>query len=151
MSTDEPKKPYVYQPLPANHPNYPRIYGVAGPGVPEHVIDKRFTREEADEILVVLSEKSYWPTPAQVQVEMITAVFTAVQIELGKAMAAWPPFNSAHEGFAVLQEEIDELWEHVRVKQKNRDLSAMQKEALQVAAMAMRFALEVCTEERGRK
>jgi hypothetical protein len=60
-------------------------------------------------------------------------------------------FNSAHEGFAVLLEEVDELKAHVWMKQKNRDLPAMRKEAMQVAAMAMRFALEVCDEQRGRK
>lgn len=71
--------------------------------------------------------------------------------ELNTATDSWPPFNSAHEGFAVLLEEMDELWTHVRTNQKRRDLLAMRKEAIQVAAMAMRFAFEVCNEERGRK
>ena len=74
-----------------------------------------------------------------------------VEDELNSAQCSWPPFNSAHEGFAVLKEEVDELWDHVRTKQKDRDLKAMRKEAIQVAAMACRFALEVCSEERGRK
>lgn len=68
-----------------------------------------------------------------------------------QAMQNWPPMNSAHEGFAVLAEEVDELWEHVRINQKKRDLVLMRKEALQVAAMALRFAVEVCNEERGRR
>lgn len=68
-----------------------------------------------------------------------------------KASKAWPPMNSAHEGYGVILEELDELWEHVKTKQKNRDLAAMRKEAIQVAAMAIRFATEVCDEERGRK
>lgn len=72
-------------------------------------------------------------------------------MEVDKAFANWPPFNSAHEGYAVLAEELDELWEHVKTRQKHRDLVAMRKEAIQVAAMAMRFAIEVCGEERGRK
>lgn len=72
-------------------------------------------------------------------------------VELRVAEVNWPPFNSAHEGFAVLMEEVDELWEHVKTNQKKRDLAAMRKEAIQVAAMAMRFAKEVCSEERGRK
>lgn len=63
----------------------------------------------------------------------------------------WGEFNSAHEGFAVLLEEVDELKAHVWTNQKKRDLQAMRKEALQVAAMATRFAMEVCDEERGRR
>lgn len=71
--------------------------------------------------------------------------------EVESATAIWPAFNSAHEGFAVLKEEVDELWDHVKTNQKRRDLPAMRREAIQVAAMALRFASEVCTEERGRK
>lgn len=77
--------------------------------------------------------------------------FAEVAAELDAA-AVWPAMNSAHEGFAVIQEEFNkELWEHVCMKQKNRNLAAMRKEAIQVAAMAIRFAIEVCNEERGRK
>lgn len=76
---------------------------------------------------------------------------TLVQHELKTAMTNWPAFNSAHEGFAVLKEEVDELWDHVKTNQKRRDLVAMKKEAIQVAAMALRFACEVCGEETGRK
>lgn len=71
--------------------------------------------------------------------------------EMTKATMNWPRFNSAHEGFAVLKEEVDELWDHVKTNQKKRDLAAMKKEAIQVAAMAMRFAAEVCDEEWGRR
>lgn len=78
----------------------------------------------------------------------------AVNIEvLGEILEArtnWPPFNSAHEGFAILNEEFDELKEHVWTNQKRRDLHAMRKEAIQLAAMAIRMAIEVCDERRGR-
>lgn len=63
----------------------------------------------------------------------------------------WPAMNSAHEAYAVLLEEVDELWDHVKTNQSKRNLNDMRKEAIQVAAMALRFAAEVCSEERGRK
>lgn len=78
-------------------------------------------------------------------------VLTEVEAVVIVAEADWPPFNTAHEGFAVLLEEVDELKAHVWMNQKKRNLTAMRLEALQVAAMAVRFALEVCSEERGRK
>lgn len=71
--------------------------------------------------------------------------------ELETAQANWPRFNSAHEGLAILEEEVTELRQHVHTNQKKRDLGAMYKEAIQVAAMAMRFAQEVCDEVTGRK
>jgi hypothetical protein len=71
--------------------------------------------------------------------------------EVASARANWPPFNSAHEGFAVLLEEVDELKAHVWTNQKRRDLPAMRKEAMQVAAMAIRFMQECCDETTGRK
>lgn len=78
-------------------------------------------------------------------------IWMEVQTEWAKATDKWPTFNSAHEGFAILKEEVDELWDYVKTNQKNRDLEAMRKEAIQIAAMAVRFATEVCDEERGRK
>lgn len=67
--------------------------------------------------------------------------------EVLRARKTWPPFNSAHEGFAVLLEEVDELKAHVWTKQKNRNLEAMRTEALQIAAMAISFAADCCGEQ----
>lgn len=71
--------------------------------------------------------------------------------ELASAMVHFPPLNSAHEAFAVLKEEVDKLWDHVKTSQKLRDIAAMRKEAIQVAAMALRFAQDICDWGRGRK
>lgn len=72
-----------------------------------------------------------------------------VEREIDRAGTAYPPFNSAHEGFAILLEEVDELWDLVKVKQSKRDIEAMKAEAIQIAAMAVRF-IEDCCEPDGR-
>lgn len=75
----------------------------------------------------------------------------AIRAEVESALESWPAFNSAHEGFSVMYEEVDELWEHVKMKPKNRDTAMMKAEAVQVAAMALRFILEVCNDQDGRR
>ncbi len=69
--------------------------------------------------------------------------------ELEKATSSYPAFNSAHEGYAVLKEEVDELWAEVMIKQGSRDIAKMRAEAIQVAAMAIRFAVDVCRDGAG--
>lgn len=70
-----------------------------------------------------------------------------IQEEYENACKHYPPFNSAHEGYAILKEEVDELWTLVKVKQKNHDLASMRDEAVQIAAMALRFITDVCDKE----
>lgn len=72
-----------------------------------------------------------------------------IDTELEFARGTFPPFNSAHEGYAVIAEELDELWQEVKAnkggtgKINEPQRMAMRKEAIQVAAMAMRFALDL--------
>jgi NTP pyrophosphatase (non-canonical NTP hydrolase) len=78
-------------------------------------------------------------------------ILSAVLDEFDFASEKYPAMNSPHEGYAVLLEEVDELKAHVWKKQGQRDLEAMRKEAIQVAAMAIRFAHDVCGLDRGQK
>jgi len=61
------------------------------------------------------------------------------------------PFASAHEAWAVMREELDELWELVRQKEFKRSRIRMRDEALDLAAAAIRFAAQVDDEIHGRK
>lgn len=81
----------------------------------------------------------------------IEVVLNDIFAEVVSATEKWPPFNSAHEGYAIILEELDELKEHVWMNQRRRDIEAMKREAVQVAAMAVRFAVEICNESKGRK
>jgi len=55
-------------------------------------------------------------------------------------------FHSAHEGYAILLEEVDELWDEVRKKESVQSKENMKKECIQIAAMAIAFINDICFE-----
>ncbi len=73
------------------------------------------------------------------------AALLEVQEEISRARAQHGPFNSAHEGYAVILEELDELWEEVRHRREARLAHRLRDEARQVAAMAIRFMTDVAS------
>ena len=62
--------------------------------------------------------------------------------EYRRATKKFGSFASTHEGYAVILEELDELWDEIK---KNSSKEVMRKEAVQVAAMGLRFMLDCCT------
>lgn len=64
--------------------------------------------------------------------------------EIEQARAKHRPINSAHEGYSVILEELDEFWEEVRKKRSERSKYRMVAELVQIAAMAQRTAEDVC-------
>lgn len=75
--------------------------------------------------------------------EKTDGLVSAIRAEFEQASNRYGAFNSAHEGYAVLLEEVDELWEEVKKSPKKRDMNAIRTEAIQVAAMALRFLHDV--------
>jgi len=53
------------------------------------------------------------------------------------------PFVNEHEAYAVILEEVDELWAEIKKNQKIYDLAAQRKEAKQAAAMLVRLMVEL--------
>jgi hypothetical protein len=80
-------------------------------------------------------------------IDKLSKALGEISAEAIDASTKFRPFNSAHEGYGVLLEEVDELWEEVKVKQSRRDKEKMRAEAIQVAAMALRFVVDVCDSE----
>lgn len=77
--------------------------------------------------------------------------FTCQEVfnEVLRAKTLFPvDFHNQHEGYAVILEEIDELWEEVKKNQKNYDIPAQRKEAIQCAAMCIRFIAELTTPDK---
>jgi hypothetical protein len=73
-------------------------------------------------------------------------VLAEVENELRDALADFDSFNSPHEGWAVIKEELDELWENVCANAGRSDTA--RAEAIQVAAMAVRYVLDLCPARR---
>ena len=74
----------------------------------------------------------------------LDAAVALATAELERACRKFPAgFHSGHEGYAVIHEELDELWDAV----KHDDATACRAEAVQVAAMALRYLVELCDEE----
>lgn len=72
----------------------------------------------------------------------IDDALTVMRGELIKAMTKHGPMASPHEGHGVIREELDELWDHVKAD-TGRTPKA-RKEAMQIAAMGLRYALDLC-------
>ncbi len=66
-----------------------------------------------------------------------------VDAELRRATEKFGAFHNTHEGYAVLLEEVDELWDDI----KANNLYASCDEAIQVAAMAMRYLFDLMPDD----
>lgn len=75
----------------------------------------------------------------------IEEILKDVEVELRSALKKHRTFPSAHHGHGVIQEELDELW--AEVKSQNPIRPKMRHEAIQVAAAAVRFVLDLCDED----
>ena len=58
-----------------------------------------------------------------------------------KAKTRFPEMCSPHDGYAVILEELDELWDAIKEDQYSTNLK---EEAKQVGAMALRFLVDCC-------
>ena len=66
-------------------------------------------------------------------------VMADVYVELRRSTEIHGGFRSQHEAYAILKEEVDELWDGIRHQDCN---SRIRKEAIQIAAMAIRFVMD---------
>jgi hypothetical protein len=77
----------------------------------------------------------------------LAGIVADVMHELSRAEAIFAPIASGHEGYAVILEEVEELWDEVRLKSGTPQ--GRRNEAIQVAAMAIRFVKDVSSKECG--
>ena len=76
-----------------------------------------------------------------VALTQVPKALTEIYLEYLRATSTFPQFASPHEGYAVLLEEVDELWDEIKNNKKPGAQERMRKEATQVGAMALRFLM----------
>lgn len=66
-------------------------------------------------------------------------IFETIAQEVVKAQKKFAPFNSPHEGYAIILEELDEMWDAL----KKNEYTEAELEVRQVAAMAVRYLYDL--------
>ncbi len=66
--------------------------------------------------------------------------------EYDQAAENRPSFHSLHEAYAILLEEVDELWLLIKQKPYPQRMGQIQAEAIQVSATALRLLVD-CTDD----
>lgn len=76
-----------------------------------------------------------------------------IEAEANAAKEKYGAFNSTHEGYAVLKEEVDELWEVIKQNTERRygtpevKAAKLIPELIQISAVALRMATELYNNE----
>jgi len=76
--------------------------------------------------------------------ERLTVICNDAMNEAERALNKYQrPYASEHEFYAVLKEEVEELWDEIKKKEELRDMVAMRKEAIQCTAVLIRFINQI--------
>lgn len=76
-----------------------------------------------------------------------------IEAEANAAKEKYGAFNSTHEGYAVLKEEVDELWEVIKRNTERHygvpvvKAAKLIPELIQISAVALRMATELSNNE----
>jgi hypothetical protein len=65
-------------------------------------------------------------------------IYLQIQAEVARAARHGEHFASLHEAYAVMLEEVDEVWDIARQKRRDRDELELRKELIQIAAMVVK-------------
>ncbi len=76
--------------------------------------------------------------------DKLTLAIKEIEAEVLRAKQLFPAdFHNQHEAYAVILEEIDELWVEIKKNHKHYDFKAQRVEAKQAAAMLARLMVEL--------
>ena len=113
------------------------------PGFFDAIKEVSFTEpEDAEQENRAQSSMTPEPTIAHRAVTLL-AFLQDVRDEVITAEEKHARLNSLHEAYAVILEELDELWDECRLKRQLRNQQHIYTELVQIAAMAARTATDL--------
>lgn len=86
-----------------------------------------------------------------IRVTRIGKAIKAMIAEYNLALMHNLPLHNTYEGWAVLKQKLDELWEEVKLGETGHSREVLRKEAAELGAATMRFIIDLTTEENHRK
>jgi len=67
-----------------------------------------------------------------------------IESEYNRASNLYPDFHSNHEAYAVIKEEVDELWDEIKKSKDVKGNNQIRHELIQVGAMVVRYLENLC-------
>ena len=74
----------------------------------------------------------------------IDEVLKLIKEEYERANTLYPPFHSNHEAYAVILEELDEVWDEIKKSKDVRGNERIRTELIQVGAIVVKYLENLC-------
>jgi hypothetical protein len=81
----------------------------------------------------------------------ITNIGKAIRLiipEYNQIICKSPPLQNTYEGWAMLEQGMEELWDEIKKDKKVQSPEQMRREAIFISATAMRFMIDLCLEDK---
>jgi len=67
-----------------------------------------------------------------------------IEQEYLRASDLYPDLHSNHEAYAVIKEEVDELWDAIKKNKDTKGNNQIRHELIQIGAMVVRYLDNLC-------
>lgn len=74
----------------------------------------------------------------------IDEAFKQIENEYLRATDLYPDLHSNHEAYAVIKEEMDELWDAIKKSKETHGNKEIREELIHVGAMVVRYLNNLC-------
>ena len=74
----------------------------------------------------------------------VQSILGSILKEFNRANTLYSAFHSNHEAYAVILEELDEVWDEIKKSKDVKGNEQIRNELIQVAAMCVKYIENLC-------